>query len=219
VIKSAEMLVLLCSASLLAGCGGEKPVGPSTGIATRLVKSPSSDAQAWYFNNALPVTLGVAALDVNSRPVSGVIVTWASASGGATVTPAVDTTDANGVVSATFMLGPTSTAQSITATSNVAGLPTLTFTATASAPPTTATVRVQDFSYNKPTATVQVGGTVTWQWVGADDHSVSFGYGNAPTSPIQMVGDYKRTFTTAGTFDYFCKVHGAAMSGSVTVVN
>jgi len=70
--------------------------------------------------------------------------------------------------------------------------------------------------------TVAVGSTVTWTWTatGAVAHSVqSQGAPNFPSSAIQT-GDgmtYAFTFTTPGTYQYDCAVHGAAMSGRIVV--
>ena len=59
------------------------------------------------------------------------------------------------------------------------------------------------------------GAKVTWTWTGAALHSVTFDDG--ATSTTQATGSYSRTFDTAGTYGYHCKVHGTSMSGTVTV--
>ena len=70
--------------------------------------------------------------------------------------------------------------------------------------------------------TVAVGGTVTWTWTGTGTvaHSVqSLGTPNFPSSAI-LTGNgmtYAFTFTTRGTYQYDCAVHGAAMSGRIVV--
>lgn len=70
--------------------------------------------------------------------------------------------------------------------------------------------------------TVAVGGTVTWMWTNAQDisHSVqSRGSTAFASSPI-MSGNgqtYAVTFAVAGTYQYDCAVHGAAMSGTIVV--
>lgn len=81
----------------------------------------------------------------------------------------------------------------------------------------TATVTVGNDFFNPAQLTVAVGTTVTWQWAAGDTtHSVTFDDG--PTSDIQTSGTFQRAFGTAGTYTYFCKVHGrAVMSGTVTV--
>ncbi|HJU84387.1 MAG TPA: plastocyanin/azurin family copper-binding protein [Holophagaceae bacterium] len=72
------------------------------------------------------------------------------------------------------------------------------------------------------TLTVAVGTTVTWQWTaGTMTHNVTSG--TAPTgdgayfSPNQSTGTYTHQYTAAGTYPYFCSIHGAVMSGSITV--
>src|ERR1041384_8830510 len=91
-------------------------------------------------------------------------------------------------------------------------------------PRLTANVRVQDNSFNAKDINLKVGGTVTWQWVGMDYHSVTFtdlkdSTGSPVTSAIVPVGTYQHTFPVAGTFNYYCLVHGGSMTGTVTVLN
>jgi plastocyanin len=63
---------------------------------------------------------------------------------------------------------------------------------------------------------VAKGTTVTWTWAsGSSLHSVTFDDG--ATSATMATGSYTRTFDSTGTFPYHCKVHGASMSGRVTV--
>lgn len=84
------------------------------------------------------------------------------------------------------------------------------------APPNnTSSVSVQDNQFSPANATVTVGTTVTWTWAGANQHNVTFTGG--PASATQVTGTYQRQFTAAGTFNYQCSIHGASMSGSVTV--
>ena len=70
------------------------------------------------------------------------------------------------------------------------------------------------------TSTIPVGTTINWVWVGALPHSTTSevtsaeqwdsGQHNGPHS-------FTHTFNAAGTFEYFCTVHGQLMSGTVTV--
>ena len=70
--------------------------------------------------------------------------------------------------------------------------------------------------------TVAAGSTVTWTWTatGSVAHSVqSQGTPSFASSAVQT-GDgktYSVTFTTPGTYQYDCAVHGAAMSGRIVV--
>lgn len=80
------------------------------------------------------------------------------------------------------------------------------------------TVSVGNNFYSPATLSVATGTTVTWQWADGDvQHTVTFN-DNAPGSGAQSSGSFQRTFSVAGTYPYFCSIHGAAvMSGSVTV--
>lgn len=63
----------------------------------------------------------------------------------------------------------------------------------------------------------EAGAAITWNWTGARLHNVTFDDGAAGSSN-QTTGTFERTFTAAGTFSYFCSIHGrSAMSGTITV--
>ncbi len=70
--------------------------------------------------------------------------------------------------------------------------------------------------------TIAVGTTVTWTWTntGSVSHSVqSEGSPSFTNSGIQA-GDgktYTMTFTTPGTYEYDCAVHGPMMTGRIVV--
>ena len=75
------------------------------------------------------------------------------------------------------------------------------------------------------TKTVAVGAEVKWAWNSCTgdaysgqscvSHSVTFDDG--VTSPTQDQGTFSRIFNSAGTYNYHCSIHGAAMSGTITV--
>jgi plastocyanin len=89
----------------------------------------------------------------------------------------------------------------------------------------TTALMVQNNRYSPANDSVGVGATLTWTWdsctgdgyggSSCTGHSVKFDDG--PASEIQSSGTFKRTFDTAGTYTYHCAVHGAAMSGKITV--
>lgn len=84
-------------------------------------------------------------------------------------------------------------------------------------PPPGANVAVGDNFFTPANFAATVGNAVVWQWAGSNLHNVTFNNGD-PGSNTQNSGTFSRTFTAAGTFDYHCSVHGAAvMSGTVTV--
>jgi len=89
-----------------------------------------------------------------------------------------------------------------------------------------ATIQVQvgpTFTFSPANVTVQVGDTVQWNWAG-NHHTSTSGTPGHPDgmwdSGLLNVGStFSFTFTTAGTFNYYCTPHGGCcgMIGSVTV--
>lgn len=80
-------------------------------------------------------------------------------------------------------------------------------------------VAVEDDAFNPATKTVNVGDAVLWQWKGGNQHNVTWvtqsGAGNSAT---QSSGTYSRTFSTVGTYDYFCSIHATfGMRGTIIV--
>ena len=78
-------------------------------------------------------------------------------------------------------------------------------------------------SSNPAVDTVAVGGTVTWTWATTEalPHSVqSTGTPSFTSSGIQTGpgNTYQFTFTTAGTYQYDCAVHGQMMTGTIVVL-
>jgi LPXTG-motif cell wall-anchored protein len=89
-----------------------------------------------------------------------------------------------------------------------------------------ASVSMGDNFYSPTTVTIPVGDSVTWTNNGQAPHTVTADNGSFDSSPdcpgninsCMFNGDtYTRTFNSAGTFGYTCKVHGASMSGTVVV--
>jgi plastocyanin len=87
-------------------------------------------------------------------------------------------------------------------------------------------VSMGDNFYDPATVTVTVGETVTWSHVGQAPHTVTADNGSFDSSPncptlltdcMENGDSYSQTFNSAGSFDYFCKVHGQSMSGTVVV--
>lgn len=116
--------------------------------------------------------------------------------------------------------------------------------AAVTAPPAQAasqSVTLGNFMFSPAALTVAVGDTVTWSYNGQDGRSMLYGApfgaaaphnvhftkdgsslsGNADGSPSAAAWSKSRTFTSAGTFSYYCQVHGAAngsgMAGTITV--
>ena len=82
----------------------------------------------------------------------------------------------------------------------------------------TTNVSVQDNKFVPPSVTINVGDTVHWTWAGANPHTVTATDSSFDSGASKTSGTFDHTFNTAGTFTYFCQVHGAAvMSGTVVV--
>jgi plastocyanin len=67
--------------------------------------------------------------------------------------------------------------------------------------------------------TIPAGTKVTWTWVGGFHDVSSAGDATFPGSgaPVSAPHSYSLTFSTPGTYRYFCSVHGnAASDGSVS---
>lgn len=102
-------------------------------------------ATAWdgFVGNFISGAPGIRVTDARGNPVAGVPVTWTANQGGSAAVRAGSITDFDGrAEAAAWRLGPTTGAQSLTAA--VAGLPTVTFTATAAPiPPSAYTIEVR----------------------------------------------------------------------------
>jgi plastocyanin len=162
--------------------------------------------------------------------VPGISVGWAATGG--TVSAATVASNAAGISAVNVTAGSATGPIVITATAGaLAGSPvTFNATAVAAAPiPTTAAVTVGNifFQSNRNDTdpavdTVAVGGTVTWTWVqtGLESHSVRSLPPPGFTSSVTKVGNgqtYAFTFSTAGTYQYDCAVHGSQMTGRIVV--
>ena len=79
------------------------------------------------------------------------------------------------------------------------------------------TVSVGDNFYSPRNVTIDVGDTVTWRNNGAADHSATADNGSFDTGVFGPGASRSHTFNSAGSFDYFCTVHGQSQSGTVTV--
>jgi plastocyanin len=72
--------------------------------------------------------------------------------------------------------------------------------------------------------TIRAGGTVNWVWVSGTHSTTS---GTCPGGGCNADGNwdsgiasgttFQKTFSSPGTFPYFCRVHGGMMTGTVVV--
>lgn len=127
-LTSALSLTAVLTAIACSDSSGPK-AGPPANLG---VVNQASLNQTAEIGTAPPLPLSVVVSDASNRPVSGVLVTFAVAAGGGTLSSSTQTTDANGVASVTWTLGNTFGVKTVTAT--VTGLPVVTFNAIAMAP-------------------------------------------------------------------------------------
>jgi plastocyanin len=191
--------------------------GPATQLALK-----SGNAQTGEVNTALAIPLKVRAADQFGNGVAGVVITWQATGGSGSVAPPTSTTDTSGATT-TWTLGATLGAQSAQgAAAGLAGTP-VPFSATGTAPPpATVEVTVGNIFFSPGPITIAAGTRVRWTWVntGAISHSVeSMGAPSFPSSAIMSGAGtvYTFTFMTPGVYTYDCAVHGALMTGTVTV--
>ena len=77
-------------------------------------------------------------------------------------------------------------------------------------------VFMQNSAFNPVTRTVSVGTTVTWMNQDAFAHTVTYsaGPGSAfDSGSIAGGGTYSHTFSVAGTYQYYCTIHGTPTTG------
>jgi plastocyanin len=92
--------------------------------------------------------------------------------------------------------------------------------------PTATQVCMMNLAFNPSNLTIAHGTTVTWKNGDAVNHTVGNATGSADTYTSGFIaggGTFSHTFATAGTFNYYCAIHGAdgspptGMRGTITV--
>jgi len=186
----------------------------TAGTAVAIVKTAGDGGTAAPSSQ---VNYTVQSRDSHGNPQGGVTIDWAVATGGGSITPAQNVTQANGNATGARTLGSGLGDQTATATAaGLPGGPAVTFTTTAAI---ITTVAVANNSFTPNDITVPINTQVTFAWQGTTSpHNVTFaGVAGAPTNITDRTsGSVPKTFNTAGTFAYQCTNHGG-MTGSVTV--
>jgi plastocyanin len=84
-------------------------------------------------------------------------------------------------------------------------------------------VEARDNVFSPKTVTINPGDTVKWSQAGVLPHNVKFDDGSfeQPANPQSTPWTASRTFSTAGSFQYYCEQHGSAggggMAGTIVV--
>ena len=230
--QSIHWTVVLLGSAVLTACGGDSGNGDLGGGPNPVALSasraePSGQGQTGTAGEDLAGPLRIV-VRRGDAPVAGAVVTWNS-SGTGSLKPSVGTTGPDGISSSIWHLGSEVGTQSAQAAvqGGADGSP-VQFTATASAKPGGpggVTIELRSDGGNRfvpDNVVIAVGTTVTWSWV-SGIHDVTptgtpafSGSGN----PVFAPHTFSQTFNTAGTYSYFCTVHGtptAGMRGTIVV--
>jgi plastocyanin len=78
-------------------------------------------------------------------------------------------------------------------------------------------VTIADFHFTPGATTVHVGDSITWTNAGPSSHSATASDGSFDTGVLSKGQSGSHTFTKAGTFSYFCKIH-PFMHGTIVVL-
>ncbi len=99
--------------------------------------------------------------------------------------------------------------------------------APASAPGTdSVVVEMRGFKFDPPAVTVHAGQTVLWRNDDGEPHTATSGSCSNSTctaapgfdsGTLKQGETFSHTFNSAGTFTYYCQVHGSSMQGTITV--
>jgi plastocyanin len=68
-------------------------------------------------------------------------------------------------------------------------------------------VAIQGFAFSPQKITVKVGTTVTWTNRDQDAHTVTAKSGPFHSKALNTGGTFTYTFTSAGSYDYYCTIH------------
>ena len=80
----------------------------------------------------------------------------------------------------------------------------------------TQTVTISDFAFSPATVTIAAGDTVTWTNTDPVVHTATSTSGAFDSGDIAQGDTFSFTFTTPGTYDYFCTPH-PTMTGRIVV--
>ncbi len=78
-------------------------------------------------------------------------------------------------------------------------------------------VAIADFSFSPGSLTIHAGDTVTWSNNGPAAHTATASNGSFNTGTLAKGASASHTFSTAGTFSYFCTIH-PFMHGTIVVL-
>ncbi|MDH3497839.1 MAG: plastocyanin/azurin family copper-binding protein [Gemmatimonadota bacterium] len=213
-----SLVGLLGFGMAMAACGDATPPPPPA-LLTIAKADPSGNEQVGSPNFALPQQLRARVFE-DGVPKSGVTVAWATADGQVTGST---TSDADGIVTATWTLGPSSGARLAQASATIEENDRVTSFTAYSIPGDHALVEIQNNVFVPSAITVPPNTPVTWLWRStATGHNVAPAAGGTQPTRSGPPRDgpflYSFTFTNEGVYDYICEPHlSDGMTGRVTV--
>ena len=223
--QSIGRTAVLLLAATLGACGGDYGSdvggGPDPSALSAARSEPSGDRQSGTPGQDLANPLRIVVLR-GAAPAAGAVVTWSATGAGALMTPSSSTTGADGISTSVWHLGTEAGTQSAQATVSGADGSPVRFTATATGNPGggPSPVEIQLRSdggnrFEPASVTIPAGTTVTWTWVGGFHDVTPSGNPAFPGSgsPVSAPHSFSQTFSTPGTYLYFCTVHGSPTSG------
>ena len=74
-----------------------------------------------------------------------------------------------------------------------------------------------NLTFDPVTITIKKGQSVTWNNSSGIPHNVTFLNGASFSQALNNGTQVNRKFTTAGTFNYYCNIHGRSMHGTIVV--
>jgi hypothetical protein len=129
--RPAALATALCVALALGACSLDTPVTPVSTLTPAAMALVSGDAQVGAAGNALPRLVIVRVTDPSGAPVSGIVVSFSPAASSGAVNATEVLTDTTGSAGVAWSLGTALGVDSLAVT--LAGLPTVTVTATVTA--------------------------------------------------------------------------------------
>ena len=160
----------------------------------------------------------------STQPAIASALGAASASEGAKTDTADPLTTNEPSTTETTGLATTSSTTTTFSTTVTTSPPTPTTTATTTPPPATTTpppathdVSMGDDFFTPAPVTISVGDTIRWTNGGDDRHTTTSYDGLWDSLDLKTGASYSQTFPVAGTFQYFCTIHGGKMQATVIV--
>ena len=223
--RSIGGMAVLLTAAALAACGsngGDLGGGPDPNALSAARSEPSGNGQSGTVGQDLANPLRILVLR-GGAPAAGEVVTWSASGTGATLTPSSDVTGADGISTSVWHLGSEVGAQSSQATvaAGANGSP-VSFSATAAGTgggPAPVQIQLRNDGGNNrfepANVTIPVGTTVTWNWVGGIHNVMPTGNPafTGSGNPVSAPHTFSQTFSSPGTYVYFCVVHGSPSGG------